>query len=405
MHPGTQVSSAVESMQARPRERTVVLVLGLVSMFGPLAVDMYLPAFPAIGRDLTASATSVGWTLAVYFGGLAVGQLLIGPLSDRLGRLRPLRGGIALFLIGSAASALAPGIELLIAARALQAIGGAACAVTSRAVVRDLYRGADAARINSRLVLVMGVAPLVAPLAGGALLEVASWRAIFAAQVLVAVVAAVVVTATLRETAPPHVPRPRGADLRALASDRSFVGMALAGALAVGAMFAYITGAPFVLMTLHHVDTGDFGLFFGANVIGYIGGSQINAALVAAHGPGRLLRVGLAGANAAAFAFLVVALLDLGLWPTAGCFFVYLLSIGFVAPNAIALALEDQGSRAGNASAWIGALQFAVAAAASAAVSGLGDGTARPIAVIMVTLSLLGAGGAAIAGHPRDEVP
>jgi DHA1 family bicyclomycin/chloramphenicol resistance-like MFS transporter len=299
---------------------TLVLVLGMLSAFGPLAVDMYLPAFPAIGRDLGASPSAVGWTLAVYFAGLSLGQLVIGPLSDRIGRLRPLRAGLVLFLAGSAGAALAPGSELLIAARAVQALGGAACAVTSRAVVRDLYRGGEAARMNSRLVLVMGAAPMLAPLAGGVLLDVAGWRSIFAVLVGAAALALVVTTVALSETAPAYVTVSRGTNVRALVGDRGFVGHALVAASAQSGMFAYITGSPAVFITHHHVSPGHFGWFFGSNALAYIAMSQVNARLVRTRRPASLLAVGLVGLCAAAVALIAISRADLGLWPTAAAF-------------------------------------------------------------------------------------
>jgi len=376
----------------RPNEVTLILLLGMLSAFGPLAIDMYLPAFPAIARDLDASATAVGWTLAVYFAGLAIGQLVVGPATDRLGRRGPLRAGLALFLIGSASAALAPRIELLIAARAVQALGGAACSVVSRTVIRDLYRGAEAARMMSRMVLVMGVAPILAPLAGGALLDLAGWRAIFVALVVVAAIAFTIVTIALPETAPPYVPSARGEALRALAADRNFVGHALVVSLAIAGLFAYITAAPFVYITLHHVAPGNFGWYFGSNAAAFIAASQLNARMVVARRPSALLVGGLVVACASAAAFLVIAFADLGLAPTAISFFTLLGSLGFILPNATAIALENQGSQAGSASAWIGAMQFGTAAAASALVSALADGTARPIAGVALGFVTLAAG-------------
>ncbi len=378
-------------MSARkpPTEVTLVLVLGLLAAFGPLAIDMYLPAFPAIGQDLGASERAVGWTLAVYFAGLSLGQLVVGPVTDRIGRLRPLRLGLVLFAAGSAGAALAPRIELLVAARAVQALGGATCAVTSRAVVRDLYRGGDAARMNSRLVLVMGVAPMLAPLVGGALLTAFGWRSIFVVLLAIAAATFVIVAASLTETAPVQTTRVgHGQALRAIIGDRGFVGHALVVALAQAGMFAYITGAPAVFMDLHHVTPGHFGWFFGSNAAGYVAGSQLNARLVRAAPPTTILTGGLVSLCTTGAALVAISVTDAGLWPTAAAFFAFVSSLGFIMPNAIAVALEDQGPRAGNAAAWMGALQFGVAAGASSLVSALGDGTARPLAAIMLGLAL-----------------
>jgi DHA1 family bicyclomycin/chloramphenicol resistance-like MFS transporter len=385
---GMSRASATGAHRA-PDEVTLVLVLGLLAAFGPLAIDMYLPAFPAIGRDFGASPSAVGWTLAVYFAGLSLGQLVVGPITDRIGRTRPLRAGLGLFVLGSAAAALAPSIELLVVARALQALGGATCAVTSRAVVRDLYRGAEAARMNSRLVLVMGVAPMVAPLAGGALLDLAGWRAIFAVLVVIAIVTTMIVAVALPETAPRDLPPSRPlATLRAIVADRGYVGHALVVALAQAGMFAYITGAPIVFIQFHHVSPGHFGWYFGANAAGYVGCSQLNARLVRAARPEALLAAGLAAQAIAGLALIGIAVGDLGLAATAIGFFAFVGSLGLILPNAIAIALEDQGARAGNAAAWMGAAQFAVAAGASSLVSALADGTPRPVAGVMLGLTI-----------------
>jgi len=385
-------------------ELVLILVLGLLAAFGPLAIDMYLPAFSAIGRDLATTPSAVGWTLAVYFVGLAAGQLVVGPLADRVGRSGPLRVGIAVFVAASVLAALATRIELLVVARGIQSLGGAACTVTSRAVVRDLYRGRDAARVNSRLVLVMGVAPIVAPLIGGALLGAAGWRAIF---VLLAVLGSAAYAATRRflpETRPPAArgvaSGPAGAPsvgvIRALTSDRGFVTYAVIAGASSAALFGYITGSPLVFIEIHHVAPGHFGWLFGANAAGYIGFSQLNARLVRDHAPQVLLRLGLCGLTTASLALVVIALTSSALWPIAASCFVLLASLGFVMPNAISLALEDHGKRAGSAAAVLGALQFGLGAAASGVVSARYDGTALPMSTTVLGFALL-AGGVLVA--------
>ncbi|MEO7729355.1 MAG: multidrug effflux MFS transporter [Kofleriaceae bacterium] len=366
----------------------LVLVLGSLAAFAPLAIDMYLPAFSAIAADLGTTGNAVGWTLAVYFVGLALGQIVIGPIADRHGRARPLRAGLAVFVLGSLAAALAPRIELLIAARLVQSLGGAACAVTTRAVVRDLYRGADAARINSRLVLVMGVAPIVAPLAGGGLLMIASWRMIFVALAAVGALAWVAVRATLPETAPGHAPGPRVRVIRGLVSDRGFLTHAAITAACSAALFAYITGAPIVLIEIHHVAPHHFGWFFGSNAAAYIATCQLNVRLLRGHAPRALLRCGIAGVVTASSLLVAGALGAWSLWPTAASYALFMASLGLVLPNAVAIALEHQGARAASAAAWLGALQFSLAAVASAAVSASGGGSALPPAVTMLALTL-----------------
>jgi MFS transporter, DHA1 family, multidrug resistance protein len=370
-------------------ELTLVLVLGALAAFGPLAVDTYLPAFSAIARDLDTSPEQIDWTLAVYFVGLAAGQIVVGPIADRVGRLRPLRVGLAVFLCSSIAAALAPNLALLVVARAFQATGGAACSVTARAVVRDLYHGAEAARINSRIVLVMGAAPIVAPLLGAGLLHVAGWRSIFGFLALVAALASVVMLRVLPETAPKATAAPLLTALRSLATDRSFVGFALIVAMASAGMFAYITSAPLIFLEIHHVAPSHFSWIFGLNAAGYIAMSQLNARLLRRYSPASLLTVGVAGLVAASGYLVVMANADVGpAGPELG-FFAFLSSLGLVMPNAIALALDGQGRQAGNAAAWLGALQFGAAALASSAVATLSDGTALPASATMLVVALV----------------
>jgi MFS transporter, DHA1 family, multidrug resistance protein len=365
----------------------LVLVLGSLAAFGPLAIDMYLPAFSAIGRDLGTSSGAVGWTLAVYFVGLAIGQIVIGPITDRIGRIGPLRMGLLVFGAGSLAAAAASSIEMLMAARGLQSLGGAACAVTSRAIVRDLYRGADAARINSRQVLVMGVAPIVAPLLGGALLDLCGWRSIFVALAVLAGASHVAVRATLPETAPPRTTDRLIAVASGLLSDRGFISHTIVAAASSAAMFAYITGSPVVFIEHFHIAPKTFGWFFGANAAAYIAASQLNARLLRMYRPAALLSVGLFASISSASALMMGALADWGLWPIAAGCCCFLASLGFIMPNAISLALENQAARAGTASAWIGSSQFGLAGAASAMVSARHDGTVRSTALTMLILA------------------
>jgi len=369
-------------------EVALILVLGALTAFGPLAIDAYLPAFSAIARDLHTRPDQVDWTLAIYFLGLAVGQLVIGPIADRVGRRRPLQSGLAVFFTGSIAAALAGSLAALIAARGVQALGGAACTVTARAVVRDLYRGAEAARINSRIVLVMGAAPIIAPLVGAALLRTVGWRSIFGALAGISAIAYFVVRRVLPETAAPARSGSLTASLRALIDDREFVGFALIAALASAALFAYISGAPVIFLAIHGVAPARFSWLFGCNAAGYIAMSQLNARLLRAYGPRELLTAGIASLALAGALLTGSALAGLGAIATElGCF-VLLASLGFVLPNAVALALDGQGNQAGNAAAWLGALQFGMSAVASSAVAALTVGTALPVAVIVLTAAL-----------------
>jgi DHA1 family bicyclomycin/chloramphenicol resistance-like MFS transporter len=363
------------------REGLLVVVLGALTAFAPLAIDMYLPSLPTLQRELATSPSAVQLTLAAFMAGLGIGQFMYGPLSDRFGRRGPLLVGVLLFILASAACAFAPSIHWLIALRFLQALGGAAGPVTARAVVRDLYRGREAARVLSLLMLVMGAAPILAPLLGGWVLEVSGWRTIFTVLALFGTANLLLALTALPHTAPPPgPPGSLGTNLRALFKDRRFLTATAAGGFAQAAMFAYISGSPFVLMSLHHVSPENFARLFGMNALGIIGASQVNRWLLTRQAPARIaVSAGVVTCLAGA-GLVVLALTRVGgvaaLVPT---LFLFLASNGFVAPNMTALAMEEHGSRAGVASAVLGSLQFA-ASAGGGGRGGRGQkGTPRPL--------------------------
>ncbi|MFT3767677.1 MAG: multidrug effflux MFS transporter [Minicystis sp.] len=272
----------------------LALILGVLTALGPLSIDMYLPSLPTIQRELGTTASLTQLTLAAYFAGLGIGQLAYGPLTDRFGRKRPLYAGLALYVVASIACALSPSVYMLVALRFLQAVGGAAGQVVTRAVVRDLYVGAAAAQLLSRLILVMGVAPILAPLVGGWVLLFAGWRAIFATLAVLGLGCLVLMITLLPETATARTPSLDvghiGRNLRELSRDRSFMAYTLTGAFSQAGMFAYISGSPFVLIELFHVSPQRYGWIFGANAFGLIAGSQINHRLLARRSPGRSFR-------------------------------------------------------------------------------------------------------------------
>lgn len=349
-----------------PGRRTgLILLLGALTAFPALSIDMYLPALPSIARDLDAPLGAVQTSLSVFFGGMAVGQLVYGPLSDRFGRRPPLIAGIVLYVLASIACALAPTIEWLWAGRLGQALGGCAGVVIARAAVRDTFDVLDSARVFSRLVLVMGAAPILAPLLGGQVLEVADWRAIFWFLGAFGAVALLAVLWRMPET---HAGTPRAArpavvarTFAAILRDRSFLQPAATAALAQGALFAYLVSSPAVLIAQYGVPPPLFGWFFGANAIGIIGASQVNARLLRTHSLDRLLHRGLVALAVAALATLGAALTGAGgPWGISLGWFALLTSLGFVTANASAKALAGQGARAGSASALLGALQFGV---------------------------------------------
>ena len=386
-----------------------IVLLGALTALPALAIDAYLPALPSLARDLATTTAATQLTLTAVLVGLALGQLLTGPVSDRLGRRTPLLAGLGLFVASSLLCALAPSVEVLVALRLVQGLSGGAAIVVSRAVVRDQVDGAAAARAFARLILVMGVAPVVAPVAGAQLLRVSSWRGVF---VGLAVVGAVLLLATARrltETLP--VERRSDAGVRPilvvfgqLLRDRGFVGYALSGALSFAGLFAYISASPFVLQEVHGLSPAAFSAVFAANAAGFIAMSQLSGALVTRTGPRPLLLTGLALGLTAGVGLLAAVLTGAPLPLVLAALFLLLSSVGFVAPNATALALADHGRHAGTASALLGLLQFVLGAAA-APLTGLGgSGTAVPLAVVVATVTALAAASALLT-RPRAAVP
>lgn len=376
-----------------PRRALLLFVLGTLTAFGPLSIDMYLPSLPTIQGDLGTSASSVQLTLAAFMAGLGLGQFAYGPLSDRFGRRRPLIAGVIIYILASAACAFAPSIHWLIALRFFQAVGGAAGAVIARAIVRDHYSGREIARVLSLLMLIMGAAPILAPLLGGWVLAFAGWRTIFGVLAVLGGIALVLTLVAIPGTAPTSQHPGRtgmlGTNLRVLFTDRRFLAATFAGGFAQSSMFAYISGSPFVFMEIHHMAPEHFAWLFAMNAAGLIAASQINRRILARFAPERIaitatLVLVLMGAG-----LVVLAVTGLGSVLTiAPTLLLFITSIGFVTPNAAALALEEHGARAGVASAVLGSLQFAVSALASASVGLLNDGGMLPMAAVMATCAV-----------------
>lgn len=371
----------------------MVLILGALSAFGPLAIDFYLPAFPAMAQAFATDEQHVQSTLAVYFLGLSIGQLAYGPIADRFGRRKPLLFGVTLFTLASLACAYAPNLDTLIMARFVQALGGCAGMVLSRAIVSDNCDAVGSAKVFSQLMLVMGLAPILAPMLGGALVNLAGWQPIFLVLGLFSAAALLAVSLGLPESLPAHVPRqPLSGALRQylrLASDRVFLGHAFTGGIAMAGMFAYIAGSPFIFIKLYGVPAEHFGWLFGTNAAGFILVAQVNARLLSRRGPGWLL-VRAVGVYLAAGVLLlaVAASRPAHLWMLLVPLFVCISSLGCIIPNAAACAMNGQGDRAGSASALMGFLQFSVAAGAAALVGLLHDGSAVPMSLV---ISLCGA--------------
>lgn len=371
----------------------IVLILGALSAFGPLAIDFYLPAFPAMAHAFATDEKHVQTTLAAYFLGLSLGQLAYGPVADRFGRRKPLLFGITLFTLASLACAYAPNLDTLILARFVQALGGCAGMVLSRAIVSDKCDAVASAKVFSQLMLVMGLAPILAPMLGGVLVNLAGWQSIFLALSLFSAACLLAVSLGLPESLPADMPRqPLSGALRQylrLLGDRVFLGHALTGGIAIAGMFAYIAGSPFVFIKLYGVPAEHYGWLFGSNAAGFILMAQVNARLLAKRGPAFLLARAVWLYLAAALVMLAVAALHPAqLWPLLLPLFVCIASLGCIIPNASACAMSGQGARAGSASALMGCLQFSVAAGAAALVGVLHDGSAVPMALV---ISLCGA--------------
>ena len=377
-----------EPLSRAQRWRTV-LVLGSLIALGPLSIDTYLPALPALTEDLGASASAVQLTLTGTLVGLGLGQLVIGPLSDALGRRRPLIAGIVLHIAASLLCAIAPSIAVLGALRVLQGVGVAAASVVAMAVVRDLFSGSTAAAVLSRLILVMGVAPVVAPSLGGAVLEFGSWRTVFLLLAVLGGLLLLVAVFALRETLPPQrrVPaglRPVLSGYRELLRDRTLVGLMLVAGLTMAAVFAYVSGSPFVLQEGFGLDETTFALVFGAGAIGLVAASQWNVVLLRRWSPAQILSTALV-AGAVAGAVLVATSLT-GFGGMLGILVPLWVLLGVVAlcgPNAAAVALSRHGERAGAAAALLGASQFGIGAFV-APLTGMGEaGSAVPMALVI----------------------
>lgn len=384
---------ATEAASKRGFLRTV-LVLGALVSLGPLSTDMYLSAFPAIVNDLDTTEPLVQLTLTGTLLGLGLGQLIIGPLSDAFGRRRPLLAGIALHIVASALSVIAWNIAVLGVLRVLQGVGAAAATVVAMAVVRDLYEGRAAARAISRLMLVMGVAPILAPTVGSAVLMAGSWRWVFGVLALLGVALMVVAATSLPESLPPQRRRPASVaqtlrTYRSILSDGQFVALAVATGLGFGAILSYISGSSFVLQGQYGLDNQQFGLAFAVSALALIGGAQLTPLLLRRFDSRRIA--------ISALATMVIAGVVMTLLQTTGTpgllgfllpVLVILAGGSVVIPNTTALALARHGQSAGTAAAVVGALQFGLGSLLAPVVGLLGnDGSG--VAQVMTTSAAL----------------
>jgi DHA1 family bicyclomycin/chloramphenicol resistance-like MFS transporter len=379
---------------AKPRSRTLLLmVLGALSAFGPLSMDMYLPGMPGLARGLDTTDSLAQFTISACMIGLAIGQLLSGPMSDKIGRRIPLIIGVAVFVVASLVCAASPTIAVLLVARFIQGLAGAAGIVISRAVVRDLYSQDEAARVFSRLMLVTGVAPVVAPIFGGALLLVTDWRGIFVALAVIGAVLLVAAVLVVPDSLADENRHEGGLasqliSMGRLFKDRPFVGYALASGVGGCVLFAYISMSSLVLQDDFGVSAQSFSFIFAANSLGIVAASQINAALVSRVPLRTLLIAALVVSGAASVVTSISATLGMGLFFVLIPVFIAVAAQGFIFPNTTALALGPYARGAGAAAAVLGTMQFLVGAIVPPLVS-LGGTTALSMGVTMLVSAVL----------------
>lgn len=368
------------------RHGRLAALLGALTALAPLGVDLYLPAFPAMQAALAASPSAVQRTLAAFLIGVAFGQLVFGPLSDRLGRRPPLLAGLAVFALASAGCAVAASAEALTWLRIVQAIGGCAGMVIARAVVRDVADERGAVRLMASLMLVMGAAPILAPMLGSLLMAVAGWRALFWALALYGVAAFLAVWFALPESLAPESRRRDGPGqvvgvYLQILRDRRYLSFALAGAIPMVGLFAYLAGSPAALMGAHGLGPTQYGIAFGSNAFGLILMSQVISRLVRRHAPARLMVISLVACAGAAL-LVPAAVATGGLWPLLASLFLFMSVMGAVLPLASAQAMAPMGRFAGSASAVLGFIQFAGGAVVGTLMGVFGGGPWALAAVV-----------------------
>ena len=376
----------------RPDARHVLL-LGLMAALPAISTDLYLPSLPDVARDLGTSAAGAQLTITMTMIGGAVGQVVVGPLSDRFGRRRPALIGVALHVLTSLACVIAPGIGMLVALRSAQGFFNAAATVVAMAVIRDRFVGSDAARLLSRLMLVIGVAPLFAPSVGGLIAGQWGWRSVFLVLALFGVVLWLVVWWKLPETLPRAARRLGGLSVAMsgyarLLRDRQFAALGMVPGLTSAVLMSYVVASPFVYRVGFGLTDQQFALMFAVNGLGLVGGAQVNASLVRRMAPVRILRVAQPVQAALALVLLALAVTGAGgLWALLVAQAAVISTLNLGSPNASALALSRHGEVAGTAAAFIGALQAGVGGLVSP-VSGLLGGDATAMAAVMATAAV-----------------
>jgi DHA1 family bicyclomycin/chloramphenicol resistance-like MFS transporter len=405
------ITEITEKSPTGGRKVGFALILGGVTACGPLSIDMYLPALPQLTGALSASSTAVQSTLTTVLLGLALGQLVAGPVSDSVGRRMPLLAGLVVYVVASVLCSLSGSVPLLTVLRFVQGFGAAAGMVIARAAVRDLFHGVEVTRFYSSLALVTGLSPILAPVIGGQILRYTDWRGVFVVLAGLGVSLSVVVALVLPETKPVHWRQPAhvGATLRTfsgLLREPSFLGNALAAGFAMAAMFAYASGSSFVFQNIYGMSPQTFSLVFAANAIGLVGGAQLNARLVGrVADEARLLVGALTAAGLVGAGMVIMVIAHAPLWMVFSTLFVMIASLGFGNPNMMMLALARHRETAGSASALLGVCQFVVGALSAPLVGMGGLGSALPMALVMFAVVIVALLAHAIVGRRRLPRP
>ncbi|MCY8997101.1 MFS transporter [Bacillus inaquosorum] len=374
----------------------LAFLLGMLAILGPLNIDMYLPSFPEIADDLSASASLVQLSLTACLVGLTIGQLIVGPVSDAQGRRKPLLICIFLFALSSLFCALSPNITTLVAARFLQGFTASAGLVLSRAIVRDVFTGRELAKFFSLLMVITAVAPMVAPMTGGAilLLPFATWHTIFHVLTIIGFLLVLLIALRLKETLPPEkrIPSSIGTSVKTMGSllkDRSFMGYALTVGFIHGGSFAYVSGTPFVYQDIYGVSPQVFSILFGINGLAIISGSFIIGRFGGIIHEKNLLRMAVITAMIATAVLLTMTMIHGPLATLVISIFIYMITIGMVLTSTFTLAMEKQGHRAGSASALLGMLPLLLGSIVSPLV-GINETTAIPMGAIMFVTAVIG---------------
>ena len=372
----------------------LILILGMITAIGPFSIDMYLPAFAGIAADLNTTVADVSLSLSSFFIGISIGQFIYGPLLDRYGRKKPLYLGLAIYLVASLLCAIATSIQVLIALRFLQALGGCAGMVASRAMVRDLFSVQDNAKVFSLLMLVVGVSPIIAPTLGGYIASEFGWHYVFIVLTLMAVVILFSVHFGLpesRKADPTYSLKPRAivSSYWSVLNEPQFYVYAFTGAIAAAGLYAYIAGSPAVFLEIYKVTEKEYGWIFAVVAVGLIVSSQLNSLLLRKYRSEQIIPVALFCQSLTGISLFIASAYGwIGLSGTIVLILVFLSSQGFTFPNSSALSMAPFSKNAGSASALMGAIQMGTGALTSAIVSILSNGTALPMAGVMAVCAV-----------------